>query len=152
MSLFLPNTLLSMSWKSAIVLTFQTSVLRRPWDGWQIASLSQLLGLVIRRQRDSSCQCESKPSLVSSLIYSLRLPLLMEKDQCLQRVNHTSSPKHRTRGCCLCPGGVPPLSVKDKPGGVTQLLAVASWTRWISPGWNVLLCFCCSCCWCCCSL
>lgn len=99
MSLFLPNTLLSKSWKKPIVLTFQMSVWRRPWDGWQLGSLSHLLGLAIRRERDSSCQCESKPSLVSSLIHSLRLPLLMEKDQCLQRVNHPSSPKHRPRGC-----------------------------------------------------
>lgn len=144
MSLFLPNTLLSKSWKTPIVLTFQMPLWRRPWDSWQIGSLSHLLGLVIRRERDSSCQCESKPSLLSSLIYSLRLPLLMEKDQCLRRVNHPSSPKHGPRGCCLSLGGVSPLSVKDVPGKVTQLLAVVSWMRWISPGWNALLFLLCS--------
>lgn len=125
-SLFLPNTVLSKNQKCPIVLTFQMSVWRRPRDGWQIGSLSHLLGLVIRRERDSSCQCESKPSLVSRLIYSLRLPLLMEKDQCLQTMNHPSSPKHGPRGCFSL-GDVSPLSVKDVSGKVTQLLAVASW-------------------------
>lgn len=81
--------------------------------------LPHLLGLVIRKERDSCPWCESEPSLVSNLIPWLRLPLLVQKAQPLQRANCPVALSVAPGTPCL--GAVSPWSLKDRSGKVTQI-------------------------------
>lgn len=120
MCLFLSWNFYSKRAEKALLFWLCNCHLERHRESWlSLTSLGWWLG-----ERDLSCQGESKPSQVFSLIYSLRLPLLMKKTNACG-CESPQLPGHRARGCCL---SLMHLHwVKDVPGNVTQPSALTSW-------------------------
>lgn len=138
MSFFSPKHFILKELKEPFCFDFPTASLEKAWRGF----LPHLLGLVIRREKDSSPWCESEPSLVSSLIHSLRLPLLVQKAQPLQRANYPHSPERGPRDSL--PWSCLPVESQGRAWQSHPNSAVTWWMGWISPSWKRLLFLFCS--------